>query len=194
MKNRIPRLLLMTILMAAVCAGAAASAQAQRPGQVEIVPSKFKPVRFSVPNGYMKAPLPGDRSGIRLLDPNRPDAIYLLYPKTGEAPDVLLTALKEMAAESFIHGTLPTLNWTTTTLPPHAKYPAEVGMLYSTTSDDMEIQLAQYSRTMGLTKIVYGYFAMRHRTPKMDDAPFLDNLGMGVPDFDKFERSIREQK
>ena len=129
MKNRIPNLLVMTVFMAVVCAGTAVSAQAQR-GKVEIVPSKFKPVRFSVPNGYTKAIFPEGRSGLRMLDPARTDVIFLVYPTTGEAPDVLLTLLKSMAADAFLRDQKAVLNWTSAPLPAHEGWPTEVGTLY----------------------------------------------------------------
>ncbi len=60
----------------------------------------------------------------------------------------------------------------------------------------MEMQLASYTHTFGDTEVVYGYFAMKHRSGKSkdDDGRFLDSAGNGVKEFDEFRQSISAGK
>ena len=59
----------------------------------------------------------------------------------------------------------------------------------------MEIELAAYTRTVGETKVAYGYYAIRHKgAENKDDGILLDNSGNGVKAFDEFCKSIHESK
>jgi hypothetical protein len=174
---------------------AAGSALAQKPGEFTVVPSKAKPVLFHVPDGYSRMPFADGRSGLRMKDPKRTGVIYLVYPTPGELPDRLTAALKQLAIDLMNSDPVAgPVQWTSEPLPAHENVANESGLLYSATRGDREIQLAQYTRTMGLTKIIYGYYAVRFVPRRPNGAPFLNNLGAGVPELDKFAKSLREQK
>ena len=78
------------------------------------------------------------------------------------------------------------LTWSSAALPPH-KGIDESGNLMTTSDDKMEAQLAFYVRPEG---VAYGYFAMRHKKKKNDDATFLDVAGTGVKAFDDLAKSL----
>lgn len=128
-----------------------------------------------------------------LLDPKRPDGMFIVYPKVDESPDVLPNLLKSIVAEMFFHKSKTPVTWTTSALPAHQGVDDESGTLYTASNEKMEIQLAAYTRMFGETKILYGYYAMRHKSGKKDDAAFLDSTGKGVEAFDKFWQSIRSK-
>lgn len=130
-----------------------------------------------------------------MLNPGKPAGMFIVYPKDGESPDVLADLLKSMAAEMFFHETKTPVTWTSVALPAHEGVDNETGTLYSASDDKLEIQLAVYARTLGATKVLYGYYGMRHKgKPKKDDAAFIDASGKGVEDFDKLWKSIKASK
>jgi hypothetical protein len=179
-------------LLAAVFALGAARVSAAPTPQSS---GSFKPVRLKLPKGYMPTPLPEKRAGQLLLDAKRPAGMYILHPKAEESPETLNDSLKSMVAGMFLHETKSPVAWTASPLPSHEGVDNESGTLFSASDDRMEIQLAAYTRTVGGTKVAYGYYAMRHRDGKSkDDGTLLDNSGKGVEKFDKFCRSIRELK
>lgn len=152
----------------------------------------WKPVTLKPPAGYMPADFPEKRAGKLMLNPGKPAGMFIVYPKEGEGPEVLPNLLKAMVAEMFFHETKTPVEWTATTLPAHEGAENETGTLYSASDEKMEIQLAVYSRSFGATKVLYGYYGMRHKgKPKKDDAAFIDASGKGVEDFDKFWKSIQ---
>jgi hypothetical protein len=155
---------------------------------------KWKPVALKVPDGYMPADFPEKRNGKLLLNPSKPAGMFIVYPTVGEGPEVLPNILKSMVTGMFFHDAKAQVLWTTVTLPAHKDITGESGALYSASNDKMEIQVAVYDRTVGATRVLYGYYGMRHKEKKKDDAPFLDSSGEGVKDFDKFWKSIKESK
>src|ERR1044072_1500340 len=178
--------MLLLFLAVVFIAGAARDVAAQSTG-------KQKPVTLKPPSGYMPADFPEERAGKLLLNPKRPGGMFIVYPKAEEGPEVLPDLLKSMVADMFFHDHKAQVSWTTTTLPAHKGIDSESGTLYSASDEKMEIQLAVYDRTLGATRILYGYYGMSHKGKKeKDDAPFMDASGNGVEDFDKFWRSIHE--
>lgn len=186
-----PRGLLLSLLLACVFTGAASSAAAQT-----AEPSgNFKPVELKLPKGYMPAPFPDKRTGQVLLDAKRAAGMYIVYPKAGETPEAFDEFLKTMVTGMFLRDSKTPVTWTESTLPAHKGVDNESGTLFSASDDKMEIQLAAYNRTVGETKVSYGYYAMRHKgEKKKDDGVFLDGAGSGVKDFEKFCQSIRPSK
>jgi hypothetical protein len=173
-------------LVAVFIAGAARDVAAQST-------DKRKPITLKPPSGYMPADFPEERVGKLLLNAKRPGGMFIVYPKAGEGPEVLPDLLKTMVVGMFFHDDKAQVSWTTTTLPAHKGIDNESGTLYAASNEQMEIQLAVYDRTLGGTRILYGYYGMRHKGKKeKDDAPFMDASGNGVDDFDKFWRSIHE--
>lgn len=150
---------------------------------------------MKLPDGFMPAEFPEKRAGKLLLDPKRPDGMFIVYPKAEEGPDVLPNLLKPMVAGMFLHDEKAQLAWTATPLTAHAGIENETGTLFSASNNEMEIQLVLYTRRLGATTIVYGYYGMRHKAGKhKDDAPFVDATGKGAGDFDKFWKSIKASK
>ena len=193
LKLKTPRLLLLSLLIAVLALGATASTSAQT-GQSESN-AKWKPVKLKLPDGYMPADFPEKRAGKLLLDPKRPDGMFIVYPKPEDGPDVLPNLLQSMVAGMFFHDEKAQVSWTATPLAAHPGIENETGTLYSASNNEMELQLVSYTRTLGATTVVYGYFAMRHKSGKYkDDAPFIDASGKGVGTFDKFWQSIKESK
>jgi hypothetical protein len=153
-----------------------------------------KPVVAKPPDGYMPADFPDKRMGKLLLNPGKPAGMFIVYPTAGEGPEVLPDLLKSTVAQMFFHDEKAQVSWTTVALPAHKEIAGESGTLYSASNDKMEIQLAVYDRTVGSTRVLYGYYGMRHKEKKSDDAPFMNSSGEGVKDFDKFWKSIKESK
>jgi len=148
-----------------------------------------KPVVFKSPTGYMPAEFSG-HAGKLLLDPGRPAGMFVGYPKEGQDMNAFSEELKGTVAGMFLHEVRnPT--WTSAPLPAHNGIESESGSLMTTSDDKMELQLAFYSRAEG---VAYGYFAMRYKKPKGDDAKFLDASGGGVKAFDELVKSISKQK
>ena len=193
MSRTIPRTLLssflaITLLLVVSLVTFAQSSQSQSA-------HKAKPVKFKIPDGYMPADFPEKRLGKLMLDPKRPDGMFVAYSKDDENPDALTPILQSMVTSMFFHETKSPVEWTKSTLPAHEAIDNEPGTLYSASNGEMEIQLALYARVSGTTKLVYGYYGMRHKPEtKKDDASFLDSSGKGVKDFDKFWQSIKNSK
>lgn len=144
-----------------------------------------KPIGFKSPSGYMPAPLSG-HIGQMFLDPKRPAGIFVGYPKDGQDMNAFADEMKNMIVKMFLHNTQnPT--WSSASLPPHKWSESESGTLMTTENDKMEVQLAFYSRPEG---VAYGYFAMRHKKAKDDDAKFLDAKGSGVKALDEVSKSM----
>lgn len=191
MNRKTPRGLLLSLLLACALTGAGGSAAAQTAEP----PGSFKPAALKLPKNYMPAPFPEKRAGQLLLDARRPAGMYIVYPKTGETPEAFEAFLKQMVAGMFFHDSKSTVTWAESALPSHKGVDNESGTLFYASDDKMEIQLAAYNRTVGETKVSYGYYAMRHKGGKdKDDGVFLDGSGSGVKDFEKFCRSIRPYK
>jgi len=193
LKLNTPRVLLLSLIIAALSIGATTNLSAQS-AQSESNP-QWKPVKLKLPAGYMPADFPEKRAGKLLIEAKRPDGMFIVYPKPEDGPEVLPTLLKSMVAGMFFHKDKSQATWTATPLTAHPGIENETGTLYSASNQEMEIQLVSYTRTLGATTVVYGYFAMRHKSGKhKDDASFIDAYGKGVEAFDKFWQSIKESK
>jgi hypothetical protein len=191
LNRRILSSLLFSLLAVVLAAGTVQNTAAQSSESQ----SKWKPVELKLPSGYMPAEFPEKRAGKLLLNPNKPAGMFIVYPKKGDSPDALPNLLKDMVAGMFFHESKSPVNWNEIKLPAHEGVDQETGTLYTAASDKMEIQLAVYTRTLGATTVLYGYYGMRHKEKKAkDDAAFIDSSGKGVEDFDKFWKSIRASK
>ncbi len=144
-----------------------------------------KPVVFKSPSGYMPAELSG-HLGKLFLDPKKPGGMFVGYPKDGQDMASFTDEMKKMVAGMFLHDEKNPA-WDSASLPPHKGIDTEMGTLMTTSNGEMEVQLAFYSRPEG---VAYGYFAMRHKKPKSDDAKFLDSSGAGVKAFDELAKTI----
>jgi hypothetical protein len=183
---KMPRTLLLSLLAVVLVVGTMRSTSAQSSDP------NWKPVGFKPPTGYMPADFPEKRPGKLLLNPKRPAGMFIVYPKDGENLDVLQNLLKSTVAGMFFHDSKTPVDWTASSLPAHEGTENESGMLYSASNGKMQIQLALYARTFGVTKLLYGYYGMSHKSEKRkDDAPFMDTSGKGAEDFDKFRKSIK---
>ena len=151
--------------------------------------SDKKPIVFRSPSGYMPAPL-SDHTGKMFLDPQRPAGMFVGYPKDGQDMAAFADEMKKLVVRMFLHDAKDPV-WTSATLPPHKGFDSESGSLMTTGDDKMEVQLALYSRPEG---VAYGYFGMRHKKAKGDDAKFLDSEGAGVKAFDELAKSINKSK
>jgi len=150
--------------------------------------SEKKPVMFKTPSGYMPAEFSG-HTGKLFLDPAKPAGMFVGYPKDGQDMTAFVVEVKGIVAGMFLHEE-KNPSWTSVSLPPHHGVDAETGNLNTVADDQMEVQLAFYSRPEGFA---YGYFAMRHKKPKGDDARFLDANGGGVKAFDELVKSINNK-
>jgi hypothetical protein len=191
LKRKTPRIILLPLLSLLASVVWASLAAAQSPQS----PDDFKPVTFKLPKGYMPGPFPEKRAGQVLLDAKRPAGMYILYPKADETPEALTDSLKAMVADMFLHDSKTKLTWTEATLPSHKGVGNESGTLYSASDGEADIQLAAYTRTVGPTKVAYGYYAMRRKGGRgKSDGVLLDGAGAGVKAFDEFCESISESK
>jgi len=180
-------LLLVALSLAAARGVAAQDTRTQPAGE-------FRPVMLRLPKGYMPAPAPHKRAGQLLLDAKRPAGMYIIYPKD-EAPDAFNAFLKTMVAGMFTRDENAKLTWAESPLPAVKGIDDESGTLYTASDEKMDIQLAAFTRTVGGTKVAYGYYARRQRDEgKKDDTPFLDGSGKGVKAFEEFRKSIRASK
>lgn len=148
---------------------------------------------FKIPDGYMRVPL-SDFRGALLLDPKKPAGMFVTYPDDNETTAALRQRVLKKIAPMFIHDEKEkaetAITWETKAMPSHTgdgdgKAEAK---LYS--GAKQELQVVIYERTIGPVPFIYGYFAMRHKSPKSDDGKFLDEQGQGVKAFDKLWQSF----
>src|SRR3954469_2839913 len=139
-----------------------------------------KPVIFKAPSGYMPAELSG-HTGNLLLDPKKPAGMFVAYPKDGQSMAEFSDEIKNMVGKMFLHDAT-NLTWSSAPLPAPQGVDGDTGSLMTTADNQMEVQLAFYNRSEG---VAYGYFGMRHKKAKGDDAKFLDAQGSGVKAFDE---------
>lgn len=156
---------------------------------------KRKSVRLKIPKGYLPADFPKHK-GYLILEPKRPAGMFIVYPNKAESSAELSNQIKALVGGMFIHDSKAEMNWTTSPLAAHQGITNEVGTMLLATSGKMELQLASYTRTFGDTEIVYGYFAMKHRSGKSkdDDGRSIDSAGNSMKEFDEFWQSISAGK
>jgi hypothetical protein len=147
---------------------------------------------FKTPKGYMRAPLSGFR-GVLLIDPKKPGGMFVSYPDDNETTSSLRERIRTKVTGMFVHGDKNSeLAWVSKPLPPH-KGDGKASMETST-AGDMELQFVTYERTTGVRPFLYGYFAMRHKSGKGDNARFIDEQGKGVKAFDELWQSMPGSK
>jgi hypothetical protein len=150
--------------------------------------SDKKPMVFKSPSGYMPADFSG-HVGKLFLDPARPAGMFVGYPKDGQDMNAFTEEVKGIVAGMFLHEVKNPV-WSSVPLPPHQGVDSETGHLITTGDDKMEVQVVFFSRPEGFA---YGYFGMRHKKAKGDDAKFVDANGMGVKAFDELVKSINNK-
>ena len=150
--------------------------------------SEQKPIVFKSPSGYMPLDFSG-HTGKLFLDPQKPAGMFVGYPKDGQDMNSFVDEVKNMVVAMFLHDAKNPV-WGSAPLPPHKGIDSESGNLMTTSDDKMEVQLAFYSRPQGMA---YGYFGMRHKKAKGDDAKFLDSNGSGVKALDELAKSIQSK-
>ena len=147
---------------------------------------------FKVPDGYMQAPM-GDLRGMFALDPKKPAGMFVSYPNDNENTFALRQRILRLVLPMFIHaekGSETATTWETTPLPSHPNDgdgKAEAN-IYRGAKE--EVQVVIYECSTSPAPFLYGYFAMRHTSPKGDDGKFLDESGKGVKSFDKLWQSF----
>jgi len=155
------------LVLAVMTTSLAAGAETKPIGTVVQTPDK-QPIMFKAPNGYMPADL-SKHTGKLLLDSQEAGG-HLHWLSLGWTDIAGFTEeMKNTIAEMFLHNSKGRL-WSSAVLPPHKGLDSESGNLMMTSDDNMEVQLAFYVRAD--KGIAYGYFAMRHRKAKGDDAKF----------------------
>lgn len=147
--------------------------------------SDKKPVVFKTPSGFMAAELSG-HIGKLLLAPEKPAGMFVAYPKNGQDMAGFTEEMEKTVGDMFLHDA-KNLTWNSAPLPAHKGIDGETGNLLTTSDAAMEVQLAFYTRPEG---VAYGYFGMRHKKPKGDDAKFMDANGAGIKAFDELVKSI----
>jgi hypothetical protein len=148
-----------------------------------------QPIVFKAPSGYMPAEF-SKHTGKLLLDPQRPAGMFVGYPSDGQDMAAFTDEVKDMVVKMFLHDS-KNVTWNSSGLPPHKNIDTESGNLLTASDDKMEVQLAFYVRSD--KGVAYGYFGMRHKKGKGDDAKFLDSSGAGVKAFDELARSIGDK-
>ncbi len=145
---------------------------------------------FKAPSGWM----PADKSElgpIMFLNPKKPAVMFVTYPKPEETTtEAQRQRVRAIAAAMFFHDDKPELNWEVKRIQSHPGDGDGAADIATAKKGDVEVQVVTYERTTGARPFIYGYVAMRHTKPKGDDAPFIDETGKGVKDFDKLWQSF----
>lgn len=148
---------------------------------------------FKIPKGYMPAPF-ADFKGMMMLDPKKPAGMFVAYPNEGETTDSLRQRARAAIVKMFIHNKeLPDTAWQQKPLPQHTG-DSGAATVAAYSEGEIEMQIATYERIENSNLLVYGYFAMRHKSGKGDNGRFLDEQGKGVKDFEKLWQSFGGQK
>lgn len=147
---------------------------------------------FKIPDGYMPAEF-ADFKGVLIINPKKPTGMFVTYPNEGETTQALAQRVRAAIVKMFIHKEdVPETAWQTKPLPPHTGDNAAAVATYA--KGDIEVQVGAYERTENSYLLVYGYFAMRHKSGKGDNGRFLDEQGKGVKEFDKLWQSFGGKK
>lgn len=151
-------------------------------------------VVFKAPDGWM----PADKTEVGpivFLNPKKPAAIFVTYPKQDETTtEAQRLRLRALAAQMFLHGDAATLDWQVKSIPSHPGDGDGKADISTAKLGDKEIQIVTYERTTGARPFVYGYIAMRQEGHKDNSAPFLDETGKGVKEFDKLWKTFGGEK
>lgn len=171
-----------------------AQAQLTRPptsGEIHTATTGQDGVDFKEPKGYMRAAF-ATVKGILFLHPKNAEGIFVVYPTGDETIAALRQRVLANTGEMFFHNKdVVAPPWQFKPLPAHAgDVDAE---LASSTDGDMEIRVATYQRMENSKLIVYGYFAMQHKSRRSDDGKFLGENGEGVKNFDNFWKSMGQK-
>ena len=149
---------------------------------------------FKTPKGYMQAKF-ADFRGILIIDPKKPGGMFVSYPDDNETTESLRQRIRTRIIGMFVHGEpQPELTWDSKPLPPHKGDGEGKAWRQTSVAGDMELQFVTYERTTGVRPFVYGYFAMRHKSGKGDNARFIDEQGKGVKGFDELWQSMPGSK
>jgi hypothetical protein len=144
---------------------------------------------FKIPKGYMAM----DKSEIGpmlMLNPKKPAAMFVTYPKKEETTEALRLRLRALAASMFLHDKATDIEWAIKKIQSHPGDGDGTADIATATQGDMQVQVVIYERTTGVRPFVYGYFAMRHAGGKGDDARFIDENGKGVKEFEELWKSF----
>jgi hypothetical protein len=154
---------------------------------------KIEEVTFKVPEGYMKVPIT-DFRGVLMLNPEKPAGMFVIYPNDNETSEALRQRILAFIGPMFMHPekgkSETTITWDTRALPSHEGDGTGKAAANISSGPTQETQIAIYERTTGRIPLLYGYFAMRHKSGKGEDGKFLDEQGQGVKAFDKLWKSF----
>ena len=146
---------------------------------------------FKAPGGWM----PADKTEVGpivFLNPKKPAAMFVTYPKPEETTtEAQRQRVRALAAGMFFgHDSKVEPNWEVKRIQPHPGDGDGAADIATARQGDKEVQVVTYERTTGVRPFIYGYVAMRHLGGKGDDAPFIDENGKGVKEFDKLWKSF----
>lgn len=142
---------------------------------------------FKAPDGWM----PTDKTEvgpILFLNPKQPAVMFVTYPKPDETTtEAQRRRLRTLAVGMFFHDDKAAPDWEVKSIPSHPGDGDGKADIATAKQGDMEVQIVTYERTTGVRPFIYGYIAMRS---KKSGAPFIDENGKGVKDFDKLWKSL----
>ena len=145
---------------------------------------------FKAPDGWM----PFDQSEvgpILFMHPKKPAVMFVTYPKQDETTtEGQRQRLRQQAAQMFFHDPKVALDWQVKSIPSHDGDGDGKADIATAKQGDTEVQIVTYERTTGVRPFIYGYIAMRQEGKKDNSAPFIDEQGKGVKDFDKLWKSL----
>jgi hypothetical protein len=151
------------------------------------------PASFKVPDGYMQVPMDEFR-GVMMLAPKKAVGMFVTYPGDNETTAALRDRVLAFVAPMFIHEeegkVAPPIRWETKPLASHPGDGDGKAVAHMYVGPAEEMQVAIFERTTGPRPLLYGYFAMLHKSGKGDDGKFLDEQGQGVKAFDKLWKSF----
>jgi hypothetical protein len=146
---------------------------------------------FKAPDGWM----PADKTEIGpivFLNPKKPSMMFVTYPPQEETTNEQeRQRVRKLAAGMFFgNDNKVELTWEVKRLQPHPGDGDGVADIATAKLGDKEVQVVTYERTTGARPFIYGYAAMRQDGKKDNSAPFIDEQGKGVKEFDKLWQSL----
>jgi hypothetical protein len=175
-----------SVLFALAPAAPAAGQEVAAPAQKTAEAADRGAAVFKVPSGWM-AIKDSQLGPTLLLNPKKPAAMFVSYPKQGETTEALRLRLRPLAAGMFFDEGKGEIRWEVKRIQPHPGDGDGVADIATAKQGDREVQVVTYERTTGARPFLYGYFAMRG---KASSAPFIDENGKGVKDFDKLWKTL----